>query len=409
MPRMPIPEKVLMVVVAAAVVAVALLASPPKEAEAIPAFARQYDVSCSLCHAPAPRLTAFGEQFAANGFRFSVAEQPRDTVATGDPLLQLMEDLPLAVRLDAYVQARTGDAGPATDLQTPWAIKLLSGGRVSEKVSYYLYFFMSERGEIAGLEDAYVQFSDLGGSGVDLLVGQFQVSDPLFKRELRLQYEDYQAYRVRAGDARADLTYDRGLLAAYSPWEGADASLQLVNGRGLDEAGDTRTYDGDDGKGVAGRLSQDLGRFRVGGFAYYGVETANGVDNAMTMFGPDVTVALGPGLELNAQYLRRMDERPFFSDAEPTDTDIGMGFAELLWAPDGDAGRWFFTALYNHIAADAPLFTIRQGEPGLLDSYRAGALGANWLMARNLRLTGEVQYDLDREGFRFVAGFTSAF
>lgn len=37
---------------------------------AIPAFARKYGASCSLCHAPFPRLTAFGERFAANGFEF---------------------------------------------------------------------------------------------------------------------------------------------------------------------------------------------------------------------------------------------------------------------------------------------------------------------------------------------------
>ncbi len=192
------------------------------EAGAIPAFARQYGVSCALCHAPAPRLTEFGEQFASNGFRLAPDEEPVDSVDTGDDQLQLMADIPLAIRLDAYVQGTTRDDRPATDLQTPWAIKLLSGGRIAEKVSYYLYFFMSERGEVAGLEDAIVQFSDLGGSGIDLVVGQFQVSDPLLKRELRLEYEDYQAYRVRVGDASADLTYDRGITVGYSPLGGGD-------------------------------------------------------------------------------------------------------------------------------------------------------------------------------------------
>lgn len=385
-----------------------LLAWPPEEGRAIPAFARQYDVSCSLCHAPAPRLTAFGEQFAGNGFRFAVDEEPRDIVDTGDPTLQLMDRIPLAVRFDAYFRGGTGSFGPATDLQTPWAVKLLSGGRIAEKVSYYMYFFLSERGEVAGLEDALVQFSDVGGSGVDLVVGQFQVSDPLFKRELRLEYEDYQAYRVRVGSARADLTYDRGVMAAYSPWEGADASLQVVTGRGLPIAGDTRTYDSDDGKSLAARLSQELGSFRVGGFAYYGVESAGEVDNRIAIFGPDLTVPFG-SFELNAQYLRRLDERPFFSDTDPVDTSVDMGFVELLWAPGGDVGRWFFTALYNHIEAGSPLFTIRQGEAGLLDRYRSGAIGGNYLMARNLRFTGELLYDLDRDDVRLVAGFASAF
>lgn len=32
-------------------------------AQAIPAFARQYQMSCSLCHSAFPRLSAFGETF----------------------------------------------------------------------------------------------------------------------------------------------------------------------------------------------------------------------------------------------------------------------------------------------------------------------------------------------------------
>nr|NIP78449.1 hypothetical protein [Gemmatimonadota bacterium]NIQ52898.1 hypothetical protein [Gemmatimonadota bacterium]NIU73030.1 hypothetical protein [Gammaproteobacteria bacterium]NIX43367.1 hypothetical protein [Gemmatimonadota bacterium]NIY07542.1 hypothetical protein [Gemmatimonadota bacterium] len=145
------------------------------------------------------------------------------------------------------------------------------------------------------------------------------------------------------------------------------------------------------------------------GFGYVGLESADGVDNEIRIFGPDATLALGTTAEVNAQYLRRTDQRPFYSDVGPTDTDVDMGFAELVWSPQGGTGRWFLTALYNHIEADAAVFTIRQGEPGPLTRYRAGALGGNYLLARNVRLTSEVQYDFDREAFRLVAGFMSAF
>ncbi|NIP81183.1 MAG: hypothetical protein GWM90_18980, partial [Gemmatimonadetes bacterium] len=107
---------------AAGVAGLLLVLLPSGDAEAIPAFARKYNVSCSLCHNPAPRLTAFGEQFAGNGFRLTLEEEPVDSVDTGDDLLQLMADLPLAVRLDAYIQGRTGSGEPSVDLQTPWAI-----------------------------------------------------------------------------------------------------------------------------------------------------------------------------------------------------------------------------------------------------------------------------------------------
>ena len=46
----------------------------------IPAFARKYKFSCSVCHAPIPRLTEFGDVFAGNGFQIAVEEEPRDTI-----------------------------------------------------------------------------------------------------------------------------------------------------------------------------------------------------------------------------------------------------------------------------------------------------------------------------------------
>jgi hypothetical protein len=402
-------QRVLFGLASAATIAVLLLAVPPRDAEAIPAFARQYNVSCALCHNPAPSLTDFGEEFAGNGFQMAKGEELINAVDTGDDLLTLMDALPLAVRFDGYVRANAGSDLPSTDLETPWTIKLLSGGQIAPNVSYYMYFFMSERGEVAGLEDAYVQFSDIGGTGIDLLVGQFQVSDPLFKRELRLEFEDYQPYRVRVGETRADLTYDRGLMAVYSPWDGGDLSFQVVNGRGIGHATDAKHYDEDDGKNVAARFSQSFGPIRVGGFGYFGTESAGGFHNGIRIYGPDLTLDLGPTLRLNGQYLRRTDDYPFFSNVNPTETSVDMGFAEVVWSPQGPTGRWFFTGLYNHVSADAHIFTVRQGESGYLARYRAAAVGGNYLLARNFRWTAEVLYDVDLESYRFITGFVSAF
>jgi hypothetical protein len=41
------------------------------DALAIPAFARKYDMSCTTCHAPFPKLKPFGEEFAGNGFQLT--------------------------------------------------------------------------------------------------------------------------------------------------------------------------------------------------------------------------------------------------------------------------------------------------------------------------------------------------
>src|SRR5512140_2973041 len=42
----------------------------PKNAQAIPAFSRQYGTSCSTCHVNFPKLNDFGKAFKDAGFKF---------------------------------------------------------------------------------------------------------------------------------------------------------------------------------------------------------------------------------------------------------------------------------------------------------------------------------------------------
>jgi hypothetical protein len=64
-------------------------------AEAVPAFARQYDVQCNACHTRPPRLNRFGEQFHMMGFQIPSASRP-------DGLLgALEEDGPVKTLLDS--------------------------------------------------------------------------------------------------------------------------------------------------------------------------------------------------------------------------------------------------------------------------------------------------------------------
>lgn len=406
----------------AAVLGVAISA---QSASAIPAFARKYRVTCAQCHAPVPRLNAFGEAFAANGFEFAPGEPPRDTIATGDPLLRLQNDLPLAVRFDSYVRALSNPKGSqnAVDLQAPWVIKLLSGGQVSDKVSYYFYFMMTEGGEIVGLEDAYIQYTNLANTGVSLIAGQFQVSDPLFKRELRLPYTDYYPYKVKVGGSSLDLTYDRGLMALWSPREGTDVTVELLNGRGLDAA-ENDQYGVGDQKSSFVRLSQDVGPLRVGAFAYRGYELADGAKNTVTMWGPDATIPLGDAGEVNAQYVRRVDRDPFFGSCSsvapcpgnmtvPFGTTVNSGMAEVILWPQGQSGRLFLTGLFNWVDSDRQVVSLDVGEqeddPPFLSQYRSVAGGVHWLYHRNIRLMGEVGWDLDRDQARIIFGTVMGF
>jgi hypothetical protein len=412
-------------VLSAALCALAIALTPPP-AHAIPPFARKYRISCATCHVAIPKLNELGETFASNGFEFAIGEIPRDTISTGDPLLRLQNSFPLGVRLDAYQRllSRRAAGEAMVDQQVPWTVKLLSGGQVADKVSYYLYFLASERGEVGGLEDAYIQFTDIRGTGVSVLAGQFQVSDPLLKRELRLSYEDYQAYRVRVGDTRADLTYDRGLMAVWSGEKGTDVAVEIVSGQGLQQATNARQYDRDTHQSYVARISQGVGPIRLGVFGYTGRESALGVTSRIRVFGPDATVPIGSIGELNFQFLRRWDSDPFLGACTPTNpcpgghtepfaTTVDAALGEVVLWPQGHAGRWFVNAVINVVEADDPVISLRLGEqddaPGFIQRYRTGSFGVHYLLRRNLRLMTEMMWDAEAERARLVTGFTVGF
>lgn len=390
-------------------VALALVGLFPAVASAIPAFARKYGVSCRLCHDPAPKLNAFGEQFAGNGFRFAAAEPPRDTVDTGDPLLELARSLPLAFRLDAYVRAYT--EGQGTDFQTPYGLKILSGGPISNKLSYYVYFFLFERGEIGGVEDAFLYVNDIANVPLDVAVGQFQVSDPMFKRELRLMIDDYMIYRARVGEQTVDLTYDRGVMAAVDA-AGFTLTAEVINGNGRGGAVENRRLDDNSFKNLFGHISRDVDpHLRVGAMGYFGKsdgESAAGTDtltNQTWMLGADATISLGP-VELNAQYVHREDDVPTFTAGEETARTDG-GFAELLVRPADS--RWYGVALYNGMWANRPLLDPRTGGPTGVDRYHAVTVGLGHILRRNIRTFGEVTWDIEQEEALFGLGVTAAF
>ena len=250
-----------------ALAAVLLALATPREAGAIPAFARKYRFSCTTCHAPFPRLKPYGDEFAGRGFRVEEGAEPaRATLDVGDDLLGLPRDFPLAVRFDAFADWAP-DRTPQLDLETPFVFKALTGGSIGEGVAYYTYFIVENGGEMK-IEDAWVQFAGVLGLPVDVTVGQFQICDPIVKRELRLLRLDYEILRVRPGASTANMTYDRGLMVGWGAPADVDVVLMVTNGNGIELAGET--FDDDRYKTGSLRLARGIGPVRLGLFGSVG-------------------------------------------------------------------------------------------------------------------------------------------
>ena len=380
---------------------------PVNNTSAIPAFARKYQISCQVCHSPAmPRLKGFGEEFAGNGFRLTEYESPRYFIQAGDDRLSLFRELPLAIRLDGFASYNFNDAGQA-DFGSPFVLKILSGGEISDRLSYYFYFLLSERGHIAGVEDAFLMYHNLFNTGINFYIGQFQASDPLFKGELRYTLEPYKIYGTAPGNSTTDLKYDRGVILEKDfASTGTTLVGQVLNGCGIGEAGEGYLFDKDKYKNYMLRINQSIGKsITFGLFGYLGKEVlpdATGTFNSdIKMFGPDLTLNFDERFMLNVQYVRRFDSDVFVEADSSMLVDVMTegAFAEVIYAPRGDMSKWYLTGLFNW---------VESGMSGL--DYTSATLHAGYLLRRNMRVVSEFTYMLSGNQHGKVSlGFVSAF
>jgi hypothetical protein len=377
-----------------------------ENAHAIPAFARKYQISCQVCHSPAiPRLKGFGEEFSGNGFRMADYESPRYFVPTGDDKLSLFRELPLAIRLDGFASYNF-DKGGSFDVGSPFVLKILSGGELSDKLSYYFYFLLNERGTIAGVEDAILIYNNLFGSGINFTIGQFQASDPLFKSETRLTLEPYRIFDAKPGNSLISLRYERGIILDKGFSTGTTLYAMVVNGSGIGEASEGWVFDIDKHKNFMGHITQSLGgNLGIGFFAYTGREDLPGhfnyFENDVLMFGPDLKLNLDEKFILNLQYVRRTDSDVFTGPSNLMLKNIMSqgGFAEIIFSPKGDMSNWYLTGLINLVDSDIDEI-----------DYRAATIHAGYLLRRNIKFVTEFTSIFSHTSYGKVsAGFVSAF
>ena len=100
-------------------------------------------------------------------------------------------------------------------------------------------------------------------------------------------------------------------------------------------------------------------------------------------------------MELTAQYLYRKDTNPNFC-VSSEDIETTGYVVELLFAPDLEKSRYYFTGLYNLIDSD-------------IYKYETASLSFTYLLARNLRFLTEYTRDMEYKQNRFVLRIIGAF
>ena len=379
-------------------------------AQAMPVFARQYDMTCNVCHSAFPRLNKFGETFRDDmNMRFPNWRE-KTTVDTKDDMLALPSTVPLAIRAQAFVQGRQGEeidpvTGPTGndsdfDFQSPYLIKLLSAAPLSDQISFYFYGIFAEKGENGTvlIEDAWFRYANAFGTDVSAQLGQFQVSDVMFPRETRLTFQDFQVYRM------AGITYDRGVLFDTSLGP-LGLSIGAVNGNGITANFNVnspgfrrpdRMFDNDDRKSVFVHLGADVGPISTGLFALSGEQRSVGGTAGQTVGSRDTDRRIY-GIDLSGQFgaktywfLQALWNRwDNFLDASPTrDFRWFGGFAGIDYVY---SDRWAYSVLYNYNDNGdfADTQTVYEGI-----RMNALSLAASYYFMRNVKGVMEIGIDL---------------
>lgn len=359
----------------------------PREAQAIPAFARQTEMSCTSCHeGHFPRLNSLGRQFRDNGYQLPDGGQP---ATGGDGALRRVDgdggldlpNVPLSLRAQTFGVVQPSSAPPESPL---WGVSvfsfLLGGGSIADDVSYY---FAWTPYPTTGLHHARVGVHNIleeriGAGTLNLRAGSFFLLD--FARP-------GHRFLMPGADGLEEVAVGRNSFSFAEPqygvevygrpgWGSLHYELAAVAG---DAPGGTER---DNNVDAFGRLSWTLFRgtgheLTAAAFGYMGRSdfstTLGGVVLAQRdefwVAGGDVDALIGPvSLSLLGLHSRHSDA---ISDGSAV--AFSAFRTELLWA---SSPRWTAALRFEEVLSSSTA----------VSSQRAIAPHVAWLLAPNAYL-----------------------
>jgi hypothetical protein len=233
----------------------AVAAVLPRPAAAIPVFAGRYGLTCQACHTVVPHLTAFGEQFLANGYRV--------------PGLKPKSAFPVALRVEtAYSSASGGDAAPLPKTIVD-EVEMLTGGALGKRGSYWAEVYAVDGGFPGRARDVWAAWRatpDGTATPVTLRAGRFTLPLPLDPETFRETTDHYAIWDQTAGDNPFSFFDPKlgGQIVAGDPARGIAGSLSLLQGH------DTASGLPAHGVDTMLALQRQLGAFVVSAYRYDG-------------------------------------------------------------------------------------------------------------------------------------------
>ncbi|HLA77190.1 MAG TPA: hypothetical protein VJU18_06390 [Vicinamibacteria bacterium] len=269
---------------ALAALTVVMLAAAVRS-EAIPAFARRYDLECHFCHQGYPKLNNIGQRFKERGFRLE-HEDAFDRQAWS-------RSVPASMRARARL-----DFSDQGDPASSMFLKPISAGNLGERFAYWADTgFLIEQDDFSHQkpDNAWLRFEIVKGGKLYARAGRFELDLP-FTQARTSHLFPYDIYAANTGFETDNIGgYQDGLEIGGGFGNDLRWSAAVVRGRNPEGAADISDRAGKFDANVFLRASRRKERNRVGLFAYIGRNTialgpTNAWDDNLLRLGADASL-----------------------------------------------------------------------------------------------------------------------
>ena len=390
----------------------------PSVSEAIPAFARKTNMTCSTCHTAWPSLNAFGRQYKEHGYRIGHLEAPEKVISKN---LKWNESVPISVLLVSrpYDKKKSGEQ----KIRALHEVELMIAGPMGEKLSSFIEIEaededLNARGFETGVSSAALTYNAAEAAHLQVSWGSITWFDPYnsYSNHLRMTRGGSAVYSQSFGgaDNGGSIASARQNIAVYGR-----PTPKFFYGLGL--SGDAGDSEGEKGDTITARVAFDvmpsltIGALAISGTsnatstaAFYEIDQGTGAtvlrpatstperDYTRTAFDIQSEVA---GFTFNAVFLTATDD----NDTAIAEEDNDAFYVQAMYTvKDGASVTW------------APLFRY--------DSYEKGGgteevdeltLSINYYFTENIRGMVELwdrdstnnANDDDRLTLQFIAAF----
>lgn len=169
-----------------------ILSLMPSSSEAIPAFARKYDLSCTSCHTKPPRLNAFGEAFHMAGFQIPMTEEGETRKKRKIGRIYSEADFLniFSLRTHGNFAEYFSETDPSdANITLPQEAELYLAGTLTQNISYFFELEFENR-EIEGTDGGFEEKSRFGLGKEFFLMFNLDPSKGLFSMDGGREHAD---------------------------------------------------------------------------------------------------------------------------------------------------------------------------------------------------------------------------